>query len=62
MFPMSFEQQVHCPFCDSSEVSMMSHFGTFQLVRQYFCSDCRSVFEYIRWQENSGDQTQRGSE
>ncbi|WP_456151916.1 PaaD-like zinc ribbon domain-containing protein [Effusibacillus pohliae] len=39
-----------CPFCNSSEVSLHSPFGTAQLVRQYYCHSCRSVFEYVRWQ------------
>lgn len=54
-FPM-LEQcaEVKCAFCSSSEVEKISSFGTAQLVRQYYCNNCRCVFEYIRWQ---GDQT-----
>jgi formate dehydrogenase maturation protein FdhE len=41
---------IQCSFCDSTDVALMSLFGTAQLVRQYYCNHCHSVFEYIRWQ------------
>lgn len=41
----------HCSFCDSGDVSIYSSFGTAQLVRQYYCHQCHSVFEFIRWQD-----------
>ncbi|MGF9712649.1 MULTISPECIES: hypothetical protein [Paenibacillus] len=44
------EKQPHCSFCNSTNVVLLSRFGTAQLVRQYYCNDCRSAFEYIRWQ------------
>ncbi|WP_456061446.1 PaaD-like zinc ribbon domain-containing protein [Alteribacillus persepolensis] len=43
-------QAVCCSFCSSEDVTKISSFGTAQLVRQYYCNHCRSVFEYIRWQ------------
>jgi transposase-like protein len=43
------QEKVHCPFCNSDEVSLMSLFGTAQLVRQYYCNHCKSVFESIKW-------------
>ncbi|MFM1654537.1 hypothetical protein ACI7RC_20925 [Brevibacillus sp. B_LB10_24] len=46
---------VHCPFCDKTDVTLMSPFGTAQLVRQYYCNVCRSAFEYIRWQDEDTD-------
>lgn len=52
-------EKPHCPFCESSDVKLYAPFGTAQLVRQYYCSSCHSVFEFIRWQENQGaDQTE----
>lgn len=45
------QMQVHCSFCDSTDVEIYSSFGTAQLVRQYYCHCCHSVFEFIRWQE-----------
>jgi formate dehydrogenase maturation protein FdhE len=41
---------IRCSFCSSSDVEKISSFGTAQLVRQYYCNNCRTVFEYIRWQ------------
>ncbi|MBA4538619.1 hypothetical protein H1Z61_16175 [Bacillus aquiflavi] len=45
------KKTVRCSFCASKNVKQISSFGTAQLVRQYYCSKCRSVFEYIRWQK-----------
>ncbi|EKN69431.1 hypothetical protein BABA_10236 [Neobacillus bataviensis LMG 21833] len=48
---MSDEKKtIQCSFCASENVEKISSFGTAQLVRQYYCNSCRSVFEYIRWQ------------
>ncbi|CAK6473032.1 hypothetical protein ACPOM7_11350 [Peribacillus castrilensis] len=38
-----------CPFCDGKNVELYSSFGTAQLVRQYYCLNCKTVFESIRW-------------
>lgn len=40
-----------CPFCSSGNVKKISQFGKAQLVNQYYCEDCRSVFERIRWRQ-----------
>ncbi|CAM3809055.1 hypothetical protein ALPO108162_06855 [Alicyclobacillus pomorum] len=40
---------VKCPFCGSRTVRRVSQFGKVQLVSQFLCSDCRSVFERVRW-------------
>ncbi|GMA51362.1 hypothetical protein GCM10025857_27190 [Alicyclobacillus contaminans] len=40
---------VQCPFCGSERVHRLSQFGKAQLVSQYLCDDCRSVFERVRW-------------
>ena len=50
LLPMS-DKNVACSFCSSIKVEKISSFGTAQLVRQYYCNHCHSVFEYIRWQE-----------
>lgn len=44
-------EAVHCSFCDSTDVMKLSIFGTAQLVSQYYCNQCKSVFEFIRWQK-----------
>lgn len=38
-----------CAFCESENVELIAPFGTAQLVRQFQCNDCQSVFEYLRW-------------
>jgi transposase-like protein len=44
-------ETVYCSFCESENVKLIAPFGTAQLVRQYYCNDCQSIFEYIRWRE-----------
>ncbi|BDG40094.1 hypothetical protein PcaKH16_22330 [Parageobacillus caldoxylosilyticus] len=48
---MPSQEAVHCSFCDSTDVTKLSIFGTAQLVSQYYCHQCKSVFEFIRWQK-----------
>jgi|GEM_PF-2257643 len=43
-------EKPHCSFCHSTNVQLIAPFGTAQLVRQFYCHQCKSVFEYIRWQ------------
>ncbi|WP_449280303.1 PaaD-like zinc ribbon domain-containing protein [Lentibacillus salinarum] len=42
---------VKCPFCSSDDVNKIAPFGTAQLVSQYYCNQCKSVFEYVRWRD-----------
>jgi hypothetical protein len=47
---MSLEKEnPTCPFCDGKNVELYSSFGSAQLVRQYYCLSCKTVFESIRW-------------
>ncbi|MGR6116603.1 PaaD-like zinc ribbon domain-containing protein [Aeribacillus composti] len=52
MTPVSDKYVVHCSFCDSTNVKKIAVFGTAQLVSQYYCNQCKSVFEFIRWQND----------
>ncbi|WP_198936750.1 PaaD-like zinc ribbon domain-containing protein [Domibacillus epiphyticus] len=45
------QDKAHCPFCDSEDVALMSSFGSAQLVRQFYCHECSSAFEFIKWRE-----------
>ncbi|WP_428841945.1 hypothetical protein [Halobacillus naozhouensis] len=47
------DKDIQCPFCSSGDVELIAPFGTAQLVRQYYCNHCKSVFEYIKWQSAS---------
>ena len=43
-----------CPFCHAESADRIAQFGTAQLVSQYYCHACRSVFEYVKWQKHQG--------
>jgi len=43
---------VTCSFCSTDDVNKIASFGTAQLVNQYYCNQCKTVFEYVRWRED----------
>ncbi|HLB46835.1 MAG: hypothetical protein AABZ58_10725 [Chloroflexota bacterium] len=46
------EEQIACPFCGSTETEFFSLFGQFLLTSQYYCRNCRTVFDVVRWTED----------
>lgn len=50
---MTFSNKT-CPFCGSTNTAKQSDFGTSVMVRQFYCHHCRSVFEWIKWGDDSG--------
>jgi hypothetical protein len=44
-------EPVACPFCDSTETEFFSLFSQFLLTSQYYCRNCRTVFDVVRWTE-----------
>ena len=44
-----------CPFCDGKETELMNPFGSHASVSTYWCRDCRSPFELLKWQRPAGD-------
>jgi transposase-like protein len=42
-------EKLECPFCGGNQIEKVSNFGKAQLVRQYYCKQCRSVFEHVKW-------------
>lgn len=38
-----------CPFCGSKNTEKYADFGTAIMVRQHYCRDCKSVFEWVKW-------------
>jgi len=38
-----------CPFCASTNTEKLSDFGTSVMTGQFYCLQCRSAFEYIKW-------------
>ncbi len=50
-------RQIPCPFCNSTETEMLALFGQFLLASQYYCRNCRTAFDVVRWEDEapSGD-------
>lgn len=44
-------REVRCAFCDSTDVELFSLYGQTLLGTQYYCRNCRSIFEAIRYDE-----------
>lgn len=42
-------ESVACPFCDGSATEQFSAFGSAVSVGQYYCRDCKTVFEWMKW-------------
>ncbi|HEU0012580.1 MAG TPA: hypothetical protein VFQ45_02815 [Longimicrobium sp.] len=40
-----------CPFCDGSNTHLVNPFGGQLSVAQYWCRDCRTAFEFIKWDD-----------
>jgi len=38
-----------CPFCSGGETEIMNAFGGNASVSSYWCRDCRSPFEVMKW-------------
>jgi ring-1,2-phenylacetyl-CoA epoxidase subunit PaaC len=38
-----------CPFCGSGNTELISLFGSTSLTSQYYCRECRSAFEQVKW-------------
>lgn len=43
---------VQCPFCLGSATEQFSAFGSALSVSQYYCRDCRTVFEWMKRKKN----------
>lgn len=46
---------VRCPFCESTDTRLETPFGSTLGFAQYWCERCRTVFEYLKWEEQEGD-------
>ncbi len=47
------ERAVACAFCDSTDTELISLFGQALLASQYYCRSCHSVFEAVRWTDET---------
>lgn len=50
-----------CPFCEGRETELFNAFGAHASVSSYWCRDCRSPFELIKWKapDDSGPRPHR---
>jgi len=46
-----------CPFCGGERTEIMSLFGSHASLTTCWCADCRSPFEFLRWQDADPDET-----
>ncbi len=44
-------RQVICPYCQSTDNELFSLFGQTLIGSQYYCNNCHSIFESVRWEE-----------
>ncbi|MDG5817646.1 hypothetical protein [Natronococcus sp. A-GB7] len=49
------EPQVSCPFCESTDTERESAFGSEISKTQYYCNDCNTVFERIKYDGENPD-------
>lgn len=47
--PASLPSAPPCPFCEGTETEIMNAFGAHASVSSYWCRDCRSPFELMKW-------------
>ncbi|MCP4359126.1 MAG: hypothetical protein GY796_14015 [Chloroflexi bacterium] len=43
--------QITCPYCNSTDNELFSLFGQTLIGSQYYCNNCHTVFESVRWKE-----------
>jgi hypothetical protein len=44
---------VACPFCGSKETQQETDFGTTLAYAQFYCRQCRTPFEWIKWTDKN---------
>ncbi|MEM7539545.1 MAG: hypothetical protein AAF639_45735 [Chloroflexota bacterium] len=45
-------KEIQCLFCESTDVELMSLYGQTLLGSQYYCRECKSIFEVIRFDDD----------
>lgn len=43
---------VACPFCKSRDTEMIALFGQQMMTSQYYCNNCHTGFEAVKWDDN----------
>lgn len=49
-----------CPFCEGTATELMSAFGSHASVSTYWCRDCHSPFEVLKWTRRSNERREAG--
>jgi hypothetical protein len=44
-----------CPFCDRTNTELHSPFGPQLSVATYWCRDCHTAFEFVKWSSGHGE-------
>lgn len=47
---LGLPDEVACPFCDETDTELHSAFGSALSVATYWCSRCRTAFEWVKWE------------
>lgn len=47
--------KIVCPFCDSADNELFSLFGQTLIGSQYYCNQCHTVFEAVRWESDTSE-------
>lgn len=47
-------REIKCAFCESTDVELFSLYGQTLLGTQYYCNNCRSIFEVVRFDDEAG--------
>ena len=42
-----------CPFCEGKETELANAFGSHASVSTYWCRECRSPFEVLKWRRGN---------
>jgi hypothetical protein len=52
---------VSCAFCESTDTELFSLFGQSLIGSQYYCHNCHTVFEAVRWTEPENNEVEEES-
>ena len=46
-------REIKCAFCESTDVELFSLYGQTLLGTQYYCNNCHSIFEVVRFDDEA---------
>lgn len=56
------DKTVRCPFCGTADVELESAFGSEVSKSQYYCHECKTVFERIKYDGERPDAGRAGDD